>query len=73
MKAMTLKESAENYYTRLSNLMGKIQATREDGSSLDFFAAAESVAQLAMAQTLSGKKIIFIGSLKDYFLFKVYF
>jgi len=62
MKTMSLKESAENYYSRLSCLMGKIQATQKDGNSLDFFAATESAGQLVMAQTEAGRKIIFIGN-----------
>ena len=59
---MPLKESAENYYSRLSCLLGKIEATKNDGSSLDFFAATELVGQHAITQTAIGKKIIFIGN-----------
>tara|TARA_B100000315_G_C14427287_1_gene518468 strand:- start:90 stop:695 length:606 start_codon:yes stop_codon:yes gene_type:complete len=62
MKIMPLQESAEGYYSRLSDLLKKNQATRKDGSSLDFFAAIESVSQLALTQTSAGRKIIFIGN-----------
>ena len=59
---MSLKESAKNYYRRLSHLLKKVQATKKDKSSLDFFAAIESLGELAMTQTAAGKKIIFIGN-----------
>ena len=59
---MSLKENAESYYSNLSDKLKKIQATRKDGSGLDFFAAIESAGQLAMAQTEAGRKIIFIGN-----------
>ena len=59
---MSLKENAESYYSNLSDKLEKIQATRKDGSGLDFFAAIESAGQLAMAQTEAGRKIIFIGN-----------
>ncbi len=59
---MSLKENAENYYGRLSQLLKKIQATQKDGSSMDLFAAITSVGQLAMAQTAVGRKIIFVGN-----------
>ena len=59
---MSLKESAENYYRHLSSLLGKIEATQKDGSSLDFFLATEFVGNLAMEQTSTGKKLIFIGN-----------
>jgi D-sedoheptulose 7-phosphate isomerase len=59
---MSLKESAQIYYNRLSSLLGKMQATQKDGNNLDFFMAIESAGQLAMNQTAAGKKIIFIGN-----------
>jgi len=59
---MSLKENAESYYSNLSDKLEKIQATRKDGSGLDFFTAIESAGQLAMAQTEAGRKIIFIGN-----------
>jgi D-sedoheptulose 7-phosphate isomerase len=59
---MSLKESAQIYYNRLSSLLGKLQATEKDGNNLDFFTAIESVGQIAMNQTEAGKKIIFIGN-----------
>ena len=59
---MSLKESAESYYSRLFSLLGNIQASQKDGNSLEFFAAIESAGQLAMAQTEAGRKIIFIGN-----------
>jgi D-sedoheptulose 7-phosphate isomerase len=59
---MSLKESAQIYYNRLSSLLGKMQATEKDGKNLDFFTAIESVGQVAMNQTEAGKKIIFIGN-----------
>ena len=62
MKTMSLKESAENYYGRLSYVLEKIEATRKDGNSVSFFAAIESAGQLAMAQTMAGGKIMFIGN-----------
>jgi len=62
MKTMSLKEIAENYYSRLSGLLGQIQATQKDGVGMDFFATAEIVGQLVMTQTENGKKIIFIGN-----------
>ncbi len=62
MRTMSLKENAESYYSNLSDKLEKIQATRKDGSGLDFFAAIESAGQLAMAQTEAGRKIIFIGN-----------
>ncbi len=62
MKTMSLKESAESYYSRLFSLLGNIQASQKDGNSLEFFAAIESAGQLAMAQTEAGRKIIFIGN-----------
>ena len=62
MKTMSLKESAGNYYSRLSSLLENIQATQKDGNSLDFFAAIEFAGKLAMAQTKAGGKIMFIGN-----------
>ena len=62
MKTMSLKEIAENYYSRLSGLLGQIQATQKDGVGMDFFAIAEIVGHLVMTQTENGKKIIFIGN-----------
>jgi D-sedoheptulose 7-phosphate isomerase len=59
---MSLKESAQIYYTRLASLSGKMQATQKDGNNLDFFMAIESAGQLVMDQTAAGKKIIFIGN-----------
>ena len=59
---MSLKESAQIYYNRLSSLLGKMQATEKDGKNLDFFTAIESVGEIAMNQTEAGKKIIFIGN-----------
>jgi D-sedoheptulose 7-phosphate isomerase len=59
---MSLKESAQIYYNRLSSLLGKMQATEKDGNNLDFFTAIESVGEIAMNQTEAGKKIIFIGN-----------
>ena len=62
MKAMPLKERAESYYSNLSNVLGKIQATQKNGDSLEFFAAIESAGQLVTSQTTAGGKIIFIGN-----------
>ena len=59
---MSLKENAESYYSNLSDKLKKIQVTRKDGSSLEFFEAIESAGKLAMAQTEAGRKIIFIGN-----------
>jgi len=59
---VSLKESAESYYGRLSHLLEKIQATKKDRGSLVFFAAIEFLGELVMAQTAAGKKIIFIGN-----------
>ena len=59
---MSLKESAESYYSNLSHMLKKIQTTRENGNSFDFFSAIESTGQLAMVQTKAGGKIIFIGN-----------
>ena len=59
---MSLKESAESYYSNLSHMLEKIQTTQKNGNSFDFFAAIESTGQLAMVQTKSGGKIIFIGN-----------
>jgi D-sedoheptulose 7-phosphate isomerase len=62
MKIMPLKERAESYYSNLSNMLGKIQTTLKNGNSLEFFAAIESAAQLAISQTKAGGKIMFIGN-----------
>lgn len=62
MKKMSLKESAESYYSNLSHMLKKIQVTQKNGNSFDFFSAIESSGQLAMAQTEAGRKIIFIGN-----------
>ncbi len=62
MNIMSLKKGVENYYEHLSSLFGEVQATQRDGSSSNFFTVAESVGQLAIAQTTIGKKIIFIGN-----------
>ena len=59
---MPLKESVKNFYSHLSGLLGRIEATQQDGSILDFFLATETVGNLAMGQTSSGKKLIFIGN-----------
>tara|TARA_Y100001936_G_C15936567_1_gene592353 strand:+ start:382 stop:978 length:597 start_codon:yes stop_codon:yes gene_type:complete len=59
---MSLKENAESFYSNLSYLLKKIQATQKNKGSLNFFEAIESVGQLLMAQTEVGKKIIFIGN-----------
>ena len=62
MKKMSLKESAESYYSNLSHMLKKIQTTQKNGNSFDFFSAIESTGQLAMVQTKAGGKIIFIGN-----------
>ena len=59
---MSLKESAESYYSNLSHMLKKIQTTQKNGNSFDFFSAIESTGQLAMVQTQAGGKIIFIGN-----------
>ena len=59
---MSLKESAESYYSNLSHMLKKIQTTQKNGNSFDFFSAIESTGQLAMVQTKAGGKIIFIGN-----------
>jgi D-sedoheptulose 7-phosphate isomerase len=62
MKKMSLKESAESYYSNLSHMLKKIQTTQKNGNSFDFFSAIESTGQLAMVQTKAGGKIMFIGN-----------
>ena len=62
MKKMSLKKSAESYYSNLSHMLKKIQTTQKNGNSFDFFSAIESTSQLAMVQTKAGGKIIFIGN-----------
>jgi len=61
MKIMSFKKNAENYFSNLSDNLGKVKVT-EGEKSPGFFDAIESVGQLAMAQSETGKKIIFIGN-----------
>ena len=58
---MSFKKNAENYFSNLSDNLGKVKVT-EGEKSPGFFDAIESVGQLAMAQSETGKKIIFIGN-----------
>ena len=55
MKIMSFKKNAENYFSNLSDNLGKVKVT-EGEKSPGFFDAIESVGQLAMAQSETGKK-----------------
>ena len=58
---MSLKKNAESYFGNLYDKLGKIKVTKSE-QSLRFFDAIESVGQLTMTQSETGKKIILIGN-----------
>jgi D-sedoheptulose 7-phosphate isomerase len=58
---MSLKKNAKGYFSNLSDKLEKINVTKS-GQNLGVFDAIGSVGQLAITQTKTGKKIIFIGN-----------
>ena len=59
---MTFNKNTKIFFNRLSNLFQNIEATRNDKEKWSFFSAIEYVCQLVVAQTSSGRKVIFIGN-----------
>jgi D-sedoheptulose 7-phosphate isomerase len=58
---MSLKKNAENYFVNLSDKLGKVKVTNFE-QSLGVFDSIEYVGRLAISQSKTGKKIIFIGN-----------
>ena len=57
-----MREFPKTYFDNLTSQLQSIKIADQTGKSLEFFQGLETVAQLIVEQTRSGKKLIFIGN-----------